>query len=268
MAFIQCSYYSEVLGFTANMNVCLPQDIPHKKGGYAIPPDGFPTLYLLHGLGDDHTIWSRKCAIDRYASTYGIAVIMPFGARSFYTDMVYGSPYYSYISEELINTCEAFFPLAKESNKRFIGGLSMGGYGAFKIALSQPHKYKAAFSLSAPLDIKKIHEYAHLLDLSYDIQLAFGGPEALHETPHNVFSLASRAVLQESKPSLYMCCGTEDFLYTDNASFKSHLDTLGYDVTYHQGPGGHDFYYWDPEVQLAMSWLNQQLGGNMNESSR
>lgn len=258
MAFIQCSYYSEVLGFTANINVCLPQDLPNKKGGYSIPPEGFPTLYLLHGLGDDHTIWSRKCAIDRYAATHGIAIVMPFGARSFYTDMIYGSPYYSYISNELINTCESFFPLSKDATKRFIGGLSMGGYGAFKIALSNPDKFKAALSLSGPLDIARIPDYKHLLDLSYDVKLAFGDMSALDQTAHNVFKLASKASNLTTKPSLYMCCGTEDFLYADNESFKHHLDTLGYDAVYHKGPGGHDFYYWDNEVQLALDWLSKQ----------
>ena len=267
MAFITCSYYSEILGITTNINVCLPQDIPHKKGGYSIPQEGFPTLYLLHGLGDDHTIWSRKCAIDRYASTHGIAVVMPFASRSFYTDMVYGSPYYTYISEELITLCESFFPLAKDPCKRFIGGLSMGGYGAFKIALSKPDKYKAAFSLSGCLDITKTLEYSHLLDLSYDIKLAFGSENKLYQSPHNLFSLASNVHTQNIKPALYMCCGTEDFLYPDNEAFKKYLDSLSYDVTYHTGSGGHDFYYWDSEVQSAMAWLNHQLGGKTYESS-
>ncbi|MDF2614255.1 MAG: esterase family protein [Clostridia bacterium] len=267
MAFIQCSYYSEILGFTTNINVCLPQDLPNKRGGYAVPPDGFPTLYLLHGLGDDHTIWSRKCAIDRYAATHGIAVVMPFGARSFYADMVYGSPYYSYISKELINTCETFFPLSKDPAKRFIGGLSMGGYGAFKIALSNPDQFKAAFSLSGPLDIARIPDYQHLLDLSYDVKLAFGDISTLEERPHNLFKLAEETSGLDTKPSLYMCCGTEDFLYPDNESFKKHLDKIGYDAVYHKGSGGHDFSYWDNEVQLALEWLSKQQGGKINESN-
>ncbi len=261
MAFIECSYYSEVLGMTTNINVCLPQNLPNKKGGYIIPKEGFKTLYLLHGLGDDHTIWSRKCAIDRYATTYGIAVVMPFAARSFYADMVYGPDYYTYISEELINTCESFFPLAKDNSKRFIGGLSMGGYGAFKIALSHPEKYKAAFSLSAPFDVKRISEYAHIIDVSRDILLAFGDSPDYAAAPHNVFTLASDVMTNAKKPALYMCCGTDDFLFADNEAFKKHLDHLGYEVIYHTGPGGHDFYYWDPEVQLALSWLSNQSGG-------
>lgn len=260
MAFIQCSYYSHILGFTTNINVCLPQDISNKTGGYSILEEGFPTLYLLHGLGDDHTIWSRKCAIDRYATTHGIAVVMPFGARSFYTDMVYGAPYYSYISKELIMTCENLFPLARNADKRFIGGLSMGGYGAFKIALSNPNQYKAAFSLSGPLDITKVSDYNHILDLSYDTKLIFGDNiEAFHQTPHNVFMLASEASTLSVKPDLYTCCGTEDFLFQDNESFKKHLDTIGYDTVYHTGPGGHDFCYWDNEVQLALSWIHEQF---------
>ena len=268
MAFIQCSYYSEILGFTVNINVCLPQDIVNKKGGYSIPPEGYPTLYLLHGLGDDHTIWSRKCAVDRYAATHGIAVVMPFAARSFYTDMAYGSPYYSYVSKELISTCENFFPLAKNPDQRFIGGLSMGGYGAFKIALSNPQHFKGAFSLSGPLDITRIQDYNHIIDLSYDAMLVFGNLNALKEKPHHLFPLASDVSKLKSKPNLYMCCGTEDFLFAANESFKKHLDDLQYNVVYHKGSGGHDFGYWDNEVQLAFAWIREQLEGGSHESSR
>ncbi|MDF2596003.1 MAG: esterase family protein [Clostridia bacterium] len=268
MAFIQCSYYSEVLGFTTSITVCLPQDIPNKKGGYSIPKDGFPVLYLLHGLGDDHTIWSRKCAIDRYASTEGIAVVMPFAGRSFYTDMVHGSPYYTYISKELIAIAEKFFPLSQDPQKRFIGGLSMGGYGAFKIALNNPDKFKGAFSLSGALDVTSLAKHSPVMDLSYDAHLVFGNTHALLESPHNLFSLASETNMSPVKPELYMCCGTEDFLYEDNKAFKKHLDTLDYNVVYHEGPGYHDFNYWDPEVQLAMKWITQKLGGHTRESNR
>lgn len=267
MAFITCSYYSNILGFTTNINVCLPQDIFNKTGGYSIPAGGFPTLYLLHGLGDDHTIWTRKCAVDRYATTHGIAVVMPFGARSFYTDMVYGSPYYSYVSQELIMTCESLFPLAKDSSKRFIGGLSMGGYGALKIALSNPAKYKGAFSLSGPLDVTKIADYNSIIDLSNDAKLVFGDTAVLEEAPHNVFKLASEASTLHTKPNLYLCCGTEDFLFADNEAFKKHLDTLDYEAVYHTGPGTHDFYYWDNEVQLAFGWIHDQCNAEKSNEN-
>ncbi len=59
----------------------------------------FPTLYLLRGLSDDHTIRQRRTSIERYAAKYGIAIVMPNGDRSWYTDMAHGCRYFTFVSE-------------------------------------------------------------------------------------------------------------------------------------------------------------------------
>lgn len=55
--------------------------------------------------------------------------------RSFYTDMDAGYKYWTFISEELPALARSFFPLSEEREDTFIAGLSMGGYGAFKLGL-------------------------------------------------------------------------------------------------------------------------------------
>ena len=89
MAFIQCDFFSEVLGFSCSMNVILPQQTYKRKD--------IPTLYLLHGLSDDHTIWMRRTSIERYVASMGLAVVMPAVHRSFYTDMAAGYRYLPFI---------------------------------------------------------------------------------------------------------------------------------------------------------------------------
>lgn len=257
MGFIQCSFYSKTLGFTTNMNICLPQDITHSNGGYSVPEGGYTTLYLLHGLGDDHTIWSRKCAIDRFAATHNIAIVMPEAGRSFYTDMAYGYPYYTFISEELPKLCESFFPLTKDPSRRFIGGLSMGGYGAMKIGLSHPDQYRGIISLSGVLDILQIASLRP--DLEKELLMIFGDQKNLHNSPHNIFTLSEEMHTQVVKPHLYVACGTEDFLYDHSAKFKYHAESLNYDLTYRESPGAHDFYYWENEIQHAMTWINNLI---------
>ena len=57
MAFIQCDFFSEVLGLSCSMNVILPQQTRGQIGMEGRVAAGkHPTLYLLHGLSDDHTI--------------------------------------------------------------------------------------------------------------------------------------------------------------------------------------------------------------------
>ena len=134
MALLNVCFHSEVLGKQVQMNVILPQRSRGQIGMKSIEEkvDAYPTLYLLHGMSDDYTIWERRTSIERYASEKGIAVVMPDGDLSWYTDMKYGGRYFTFMSDELPAVCRDFFP--KMSDKRedtFVAGLSMGGYGAF-----------------------------------------------------------------------------------------------------------------------------------------
>ena len=57
-------------------------------------------------------------------------------------------------------------------------------------------------------------------------------------------------------PKLYLCCGTEDNIcYDSNRQFHAHLQQIGFDHTYHEQPGGHDWDFWDSEIQQILNWL-------------
>lgn len=260
MAFIQCDFFSQVLGFSTSMNVILPdnpkviaskEDIPSKKPKY-------PTLYLLHGLSDDHTAWMRRTAIEHYVKDLNIAVVMPNAGRSFYTDMKYGYNYYTFISEELISIAESFFPLSSNREDRFIAGLSMGGYGALKIALSHPENFSAAASLSGAVDIGKIVERLtneNALQNIYEFNNIFGDLTNFTNTNNDLFKLSSLCSNLDKKPRIYLSCGTEDFLYEDNLNFKTHMENLSFDFTYEEEPGSHEWEYWDKKIQSVIKWL-------------
>ncbi len=91
MALIQCNFFSEVLSVSTSITVILPQETSNQIGmNNKRNHEKIPTLYLLHGFSDDHTIWTRRTSIERYAAEYGLAVVMPQVDHSFYADMVYG----------------------------------------------------------------------------------------------------------------------------------------------------------------------------------
>ena len=93
------------------MDVILPQNTKNQIGLKGNARNGkYKTAYLLHGMSDDQTIWQRRTSIERYVSEYGIAVVMPDGGLSFYTDMCYGLPYWTFFSVELPKICREFFP--------------------------------------------------------------------------------------------------------------------------------------------------------------
>lgn len=135
MALLHVNFYSDLLELACSMDVILPETVSPR-------PDGkWPALYLLHGLSDDHTIWQRRTSIERHVAGRNLAVVMPTVQRGFYTDMRHGAPYWTFISEELPALCERLFPIAPERGARFAAGLSMGGYGAFKLGLRRPDRY-------------------------------------------------------------------------------------------------------------------------------
>ncbi len=252
MAFIQCNFWSSALEVQCTMNVILPQEI-HSPFGIINPKkDKYPTLYLLHGLSDDHTIWMRRTSIERYASEMNMAVVMPAVNRSFYTDMDRGPKYWTFISEELPEIARSFFPLSDKREDNFAAGLSMGGYGAFKLVLSCPDKFAAGASLSGALDVATFYKQNE----NDELKNIFSSVDNLSGSKNDLFHLAEQVAKSGgAKPKLFQCCGTEDFLYEGNVKFKEHVETLGFDLTYEEGPGTHEWGYWDTMIQKVLEWL-------------
>jgi putative tributyrin esterase len=257
MALIHCDFFSDVLGLSTSMMVILPQATTQQIGmAGTVVADRHPTLYLLHGMSDDHTIWVRRTSIERYVAPLGLAVVMPTVHRGFYTDMAHGYKYWTFISEELPALARAFFPLSPAREATFVAGLSMGGYGAFKLALAHPERYAAAASLSGVLDLsdslQQVTDPARLAER----QNIFGDVRRVEGGPNDLFALARQAAARGAPlPRLYQCCGTADALYANNGRARSTFRSLGLDLTYEEGPGGHDWGYWDQQIQRVLAWL-------------
>lgn len=258
MAFLDVHCFSDVLGLTVSFHVLLPQASTRQigmAGGGARAQ--YPTLYLLHGLSDDHTIWMRRTSIERYAAARNIAVVMPAVARSFYQDMASGPKYWTFLREELPALCRSWFPLSPAREDTFAAGLSMGGYGALRLGLACPERFAAVASLSGALDLRKRQQELQHAELPLDRQEwagIFGSTESIGGTSADLFSLAE-TVSPAACPRLYLCCGTEDYLIGDSRSFHQHLDRHGVAHTYEEHPGTHEWGYWDRQIQRVLEWL-------------
>ncbi|HRQ36343.1 MAG TPA: alpha/beta hydrolase family protein [Chloroflexota bacterium] len=254
MTLIHCDFYSEVLNLSCSMVVVLPQrPLPTT---HSSPPPKLPTLYLLHGLSDDHTIWQRRTSIERYAEEKGIAVVMPAVHRSYYTDMANGYRYWTYVSEEIPARARDMFPLSTRREDNFVAGLSMGGYGAFKMALRHPERFAAAASLSGALDVATL---ARLKEPSWEAEMRtiFGDLDTIPGSENDLFHLAAQvAQSDQPKPKLFQWCGTADFLYLTNIKFRDFVQTLPFDYTYSEGPGDHTWGHWDAQIQNVLNWLS------------
>src|SRR5512147_810196 len=124
MALIHCDFYSNALNLCTSMVVILPDPKRDVDGRLTVKKTRkVPTLYLLHGMSDDHTIWQRRTSIERYVADMNLAVVMPAVHRSFYTDMANGYRYWTYITEEVPAMARALFPLSERREDNYAAGL-------------------------------------------------------------------------------------------------------------------------------------------------
>jgi putative tributyrin esterase len=242
MAMIRCDFFAETLELSTSMTVLMPDDGP--------PPR---VLYLLHGLTDDNTAWTRFTSIERYVQGKRLAVVMPQVHRSFYANEAYGMRFWDFLSQELPQAVERFFRVSTERDDTFVAGLSMGGYGAMKWALREPSRFGAAATLSGALDLAYIQEYdlrphmrALVSHVFPDRKVAGTDEDLLH-----VVKNADPAAL----PRLMLRCGTDDHLVKQNERFVAACAAAGVDLDAAYAPGAHEWSFWDQHIQTVIDWF-------------
>ena len=244
MAFINVSTVSPSLGKSIQYNAFVPDNAQ----------TDIPVFLLMHGLSDDYTQWQRFTVAERYAVERGVAIIMPDGGRSFYTDMKYGGAYYSCMVNDVMNSARSLFPISRKREKTFTAGLSMGGYGAAKIALRNPDMFAGFVSLSGCLDIAKLARD----EVFGDFKLIWGEDYA-NVVPGSeddtIALLSTYSDETKPKPKMYVAVGDDDFLLEHNHNFRDAASELGFDIKYEQGPGNHNWIFWNDYLPKGMDFL-------------
>ena len=251
MALIQVNFHSESLQRTVPMNVILPVD-----RNCPVPKDGYPTLYLLHGLYGSYTGWVTNTRIQKWAEEWGLAVVMPSGDNSFYVDWEQPNNAYSkFIGEELVDITRKMFPLSSRREDTFIAGLSMGGYGAVHNGLKYSETFSHIAALSAALHIFEVPVGMPVPNLIGE-NWVFGDLVAARETNKNP-RVALAEIIAENRPmpKMYMACGLQDGLILPNRILRDHFKAQGMDVTYEETDGNHDWDFWDTQIQKVLAWL-------------
>ncbi|MBC5580681.1 esterase family protein [Anaerofilum sp. BX8] len=261
MAFIQMNFYSDALKFSTDVNIILPtpSDVD-AKGGEPYFEEGakYQVLYLLHGTYADHHDWTRLSSIERYAQEAKVMVVLPSGENSFWQDMYIGPNYFTYITEELPRFIRTIFPVSTAREDTFIGGLSMGAFGALNAAVRCPEKYAAAICLSGGMSafrsLPATEEelaagpwpFKAILPPPYD-----GKGTGMDDIP----IIQKLAASGQPVPRLYFAVGTEDFVYGNVVKTRAFLDEVGIPYTYEEGPGVHNWTFWDEYIQHGLKWL-------------
>ena len=252
MAFLQMTYFSRELAKTTRMNLFLPE--------YTNGP--LKVLWLLHGWSEDCTAWQRFSSMERYTDPLQMAVVMPDAHLSFYNDMAHGPKYLTHIACELPEMVSRMFPISRKREDNYIAGLSMGGYGAMKIALTFPEQYAGAGCFSAS---NIAAEFA-----KKDSKLRMDNPQwrgwmddiygeefdHLAGSKQDLFLLGDK-ILAEGKPApvIYHCIGTEDGGYESAQKMRRYFEGKEgnpFQYLYSEGPGQHDWRFWDAHIEECL----------------
>ena len=256
MAFLQIQFFSEALNVASTVNAILPetnQGIGMDASGEEKLPK---VLYLLHGYSDDHSIWMRRTSVERYAAGHNLAVIMPAVNHSFYCNEVYGEKYWDYVSEELPAAMHRFMRLSGRPEDTYVAGLSMGGYGTMRLALTYPERFAGAASFSGAVDLAGSFYRRHRAD---EADRVFGSRKDLKGSEYDTFFLMQKNAKAVRKPWLYVSCGTADFLYDQHKEFVPALKKNGWDVTDYEKPGAvHEWGFWDEQIKVFIDMIYQK----------
>ena len=256
MSLFTAHWHSGILGKSTTAQIIFPDA--------GKPP--FPTLYLLHGLSDDSTMWVRRTRLEIYAASLPLIIVMPDGYRGFYTDHEEGPAYARHIGEELPAFIERTFPAIPRRDARAISGLSMGGYGALRIGLGFHDRFCSLHSHSGAVGWGRNGKIESLakspgrgLDFAAEMLRIFGrSPDG---TAHDLLALAKRAKRARKLPKILFDCGKDDFLLEDNRSFAKELQAAKIPHTYDEHSGGHDWDYWDTHIRQALAFHMKNVSG-------
>lgn len=260
MASGRMEFHAQSIMQHANFTFVLPNDTEMEEVRDKRHYDREPVnLILLHGLTGTDTDWLYGGNAQIMAIQYNANIFMPTTGNSFYLDKGYaGANYSEFVGKELPEYISRTFGIEFRRDNTLIGGLSMGGYGALHTALAYPETFSACIALSSALvlkgvaarndrEINSVTPPEMLLDI-------FGDPSKLlasdknPETQYLELRKAGRKI-----PKIYFAVGTEDYLITDNRDFRDFLEAQNADYIYEEGPGRHDWFFWNEYINRGLS---------------
>ena len=221
-------------------------------------------LYLLHGMGDDHTTWTERTDLVGEMARIGaeFMIVIPDGAGSYFCNIPGpdGGRYEDLIARDVIGYVDANYNTVAERRGRVAGGLSMGGYGSLMLAMRHPELFCGISSHSGSLYFG--HE-PHPFEKPYPTGLMKLLSDETPEADYDVFSLATKLAASDDHdfPAVRFDCGLDDYQGDTNRRLHAHLNSLNVANTYEEFPGGHTWDYWRANVNKTLTFTKDLFRG-------
>lgn len=276
MARLSVDYHSPALMRTTTLDVILPIDSHNdalaldalrrndpdawERTPYPATREPFPVLILLHGITGNHRDFISETRIRSWAEQRGIAVIMPSGYNAFYLDQPATHNYFGrFVGQELVEFARRVFPISSRREDTFIGGISMGGYGALRNGFKYAENFGGIIALSSAMIAGGfdgvVSDDLFFLSRPF-LESTFGDLEHVVDSDKDPARLAADVVYcDRPRPRVFMAWGTNDPLANPNRELAGRLRGTGIDVTQLELPGGHDWEFWNAALVRALDWL-------------
>lgn len=88
-----------------------------------------------------------------------------------------------------------------------------------------------------------------------EMQAVFG-PELKIRPEQDLYALAARRAEEKGElPSILCCCGSGDPFIAMNRDFAAYMQGTRFDFRYVEGPGTHDWLFWEEHLKTAFDFL-------------
>lgn len=119
----------------------------------------YPVVFLLHGIGDTNDVWVHHfnvpAMLDKLIASHAIEemiVVMPNARNRFMGSFYANSPvtgrWEDFIAEEIVARVDRDFRTLATAKSRAVAGLSMGGFGAIRMAMHRPDVFSVVYAMS------------------------------------------------------------------------------------------------------------------------
>jgi len=226
------------------------------RPAHLAPNERLPAVYLLPGGGPEgFRQWLKYSHVARLAERR-LILVMPEAGYPFYTNSFSAAKdrYEDYIMADLFADVERRFPVVPRASSRAFVGVSLGGFGAIKLALAHPHLVVFAGALSAPVD-----DASRDHDPEEQLHGGVFGPWGSDRRRHNdPFFLAMRANVSDA-PYIYLACGEKENNIRSNRQFDTLLTKRKLAHEFHAVPEGHDWIAWERQLPDVFRSLLQHI---------
>lgn len=265
MARFTTNFESQVLKRPITIEIVLPADhmvlpelpLPEKN----IP---YKTLYLLEGITGNASGPFNYSKLMGLAEDYNLAVVVVGGENKWWSSCTaMNEDFGAMVTQDVVNFTRRSFNLSRKREDTYIGGFSMGGYGAFVNGFRHPELFSRIIALDSalnkPVFLSSVNEPSWDMFLRSHYEAMFNVSDiSMYENSDNDYEYLAVQVAQhtpELMPKIFMACGREDGLISGNLELRDKLKELGYEVDWLDFDGNHSWYSFDLGIEAAVKWL-------------